>query len=175
MEELIKYLGALLILISGTMLGWFASWSYLRRIRDLTLMKTAVNIIDNQILSRQTRLVEALEITSQRIENPIKKIFYQTAQEIKKNPDKEFYGLWKNVIEENRYLYYFTESDLQIINQWAAQIGRITLEKQKEINSVMKNEISSNIANAKNEAEKKVKLARYSGVIFSLLIIIIFY
>ena len=175
MEELIKYIGALLILLSGTMLGWFISWSYIRRIRDLREMKLAINIIDNEMLLKQSILAEALEITAKRVKSPVKDIFLETSQKIKEYTSREFYELWLEIIEKYKYSYFFTKRDIEIINQWANQIGRISLKKQEKINSALIKDINDHIIEAKGEANKKVKLYRYSGALISLIIIIIFY
>ncbi len=175
MQALIKYFGAILILVSGTMIGWFISWAYLKRIKDLQSFRSAVNIIDNEISSKRQKLADVMYNTGNRVDAPLQNIFLEIVEYINKNPDKEFYEIWLEVLNKNKDKYFFSDRDLQIINEWASQIGRIPLEKQIKINNACIKEINTNIREAKTEAEKKVKMFRYFGILISLFIIIIFY
>ncbi|MGM0409290.1 MAG: hypothetical protein ACQEQF_00905 [Bacillota bacterium] len=175
MQSLIKDFGIILILFSGSIGGWILSNTYLKRVRDLKNIKIAINIIDNEIISKNKRLIDALEFASKNTNKGVKVIFLDLIDKYYKEPEKDFYELWLEVIKSNKKYHYFKEKDLLIINEWVAQIGRIPLEKQIKINNICIKELNKIIVEGKKEASKKVKIIRYFGVLLAFLIIIIFY
>jgi len=175
LQYLTKDFGIILILFSGSIGGWVFSNTYLKRIEDLNNIKIVINIVDNEIITKNKRLIDALKHASANTNKRVKMIFLDLVDKYSKNPEKDLYDLWLEVLKNNEKYYYFKKKDLLIIDEWIAQIGKIPLEKQVKINDICIKEINKKIIEAKNEANKKVKIIRYFGVLIAFLIIIIFY
>ncbi|MFW5787217.1 MAG: hypothetical protein ACOC4G_02395 [Bacillota bacterium] len=175
MEVIIKICGALMILFSGTMIGWLISLRYKNRVSELRGLQLAVKIIDTEIRYKQEKFADAIYNACQNIKYPLSEIFMEISQELNKEKQGEFEALWTGIWQERQEQTNLKKSDIKIILDWGLQITSTPLA---EMDSVSKNtlfRLDEAISCAGEKAEKMVKLSRYTGVLLSLLIIILFY
>ncbi|MFW6035249.1 MAG: hypothetical protein ACOCRZ_03230 [Halothermotrichaceae bacterium] len=172
---IIKLTGALLILISGSSIGWIIGTSYLNRVRDLKELQTAINIFNTEISYGQTLLPEALEKAAAVINSNLGELLLQAAGSLKKSRGKTFADIWTKKI--NNYSCYATldDEDIKILKNWGNQIGKSSLAEQRKINKLTAKRLEQQEDQAQKRASTRVKLVRYAGVLLSLLVIILFY
>ncbi len=171
----LKLFGAILILISGSSIGWIIAAQYKNRIRDLQELQLAFNLFNTEISYTRTLLPIALQKTAVGTEYPVSILFNSSADKLNKEKEKSFFEIWKRVLTENKGINYLLEEDLKILEEWGQQIGCSGLEEQKKINKLTLKRLEQAEKKAQEIADKKVKLSRYSGILISLMIIILFY
>jgi stage III sporulation protein AB len=171
----IKIIGALLILISGSSIGWIISIRYLYRVEELGELQLAINIFDTEINYGQTVLSDALSFTAATLNGRLSHLFSETAELLSHHDGRTFNEVWRANLDENLYNNYLLKQDLQILEEWGQQIGSLSLSDQSKINQLTIKRLEYAEKKAREMAEKRVKLIRYSGVLISLMIIILFY
>lgn len=171
----IKILGALLILLSGSAIGWIIGSQYLNRIKELQDLQLAINILDTEMSYGQTFLYDALEITASVVNEPLKTLFSNCSQELKTNHGKAFSQVWKKSLNKNYRHNNLTRNDLEFLVKWGVQIGSTSLENQKKANQLLIKRLEQQETAAEEIADKRVTIVRYAGVLISLLVIILFY
>ena len=168
-------LGALLILISGSFIGWIIASQYLKRIKQLKQVRTAINLFDAEISYNQSVLHEVLYKIADNLNYPISHLFSNSAEKLSQKKGRLFNDIWKKELNNNFKKNCLKKEDKKILNEWGMQIGNSNLDGQKKINKLTQKKIDKSLSQARNEAEKKVKLIRYSGILISLVIIILLY
>ena len=175
MENIVKLVGAALIIISGTLLGWIFSFFYTNRVKELENLKTAFIFLKNEINLNHTRLSRSLMLAGGKVKKPISILFLKAAEKLNGDPGREFKEIWNNVLESLQNSTNLLEEDFEILLEWGSEVESTSLEGQLNIHQATINKLEINLENARDIADKKVKLSRYTGTLLSLLIIILFY
>ena len=175
MENIVKLVGASLIILSGTLLGWIFSFFYTNRVKELENLKTVFAFLENEININHTRLSRSLQLAGRKVKKPISDIFLKAAENLKGEPGREFKDIWGDILETSKNNTNLLEEDLDILLEWGKQVELTSLEGQSNIHQATINKLEINLDNAREIADKKVKLSRYMGTLLSLLIIILFY
>ena len=171
----IKVFGAVLILISGSAIGWIIASQYIKRVNQLKQLQSGINLFNAEIGYTQTLLPKALQEIADNLDYPISKLFYETAHKLSEKKGKTFTEIWEERLESNFKINSLLKSDIKILREWGQQIGDSGLEEQKNINELTLKKLEEMQKRAQRKAQKRVKLTRYAGVLLSLLVIILFY
>ncbi|MEJ6950078.1 hypothetical protein [Natronospora cellulosivora (SeqCode)] len=171
----IKLFGALLILISGSSIAWIMSNIYLNRVKELKDMQLALNILNTEISYGQSILPEALRQTANVINEPLSELFASSAEELKNSKKESFDEIWQRRLKRFKYKCDLLDEDLDIMKVWGQQIGCSDLNNQINVIQLTIKRLEQQEEIANEIAEKKVKIARYTGVLISLMVIILFY
>ena len=172
---MIKLFGALLILISGSSIGWIFGSIYINRVRELKELQLSLNIMDTEISYGRTLLPEALKAAADVLSSPLSNIFTEAAGMLNKSKSSNFYEIWEKTIKNNYKKSYLTREDFEIVLNWGRQIGTSTLENQIKINKLTIKRLEQHEDIAREIAARRVKPVRYAGVLLSLMVIILFY
>lgn len=172
---MVKMFGALLILISGSSIGWIISSIYLNRVRELRELQLAFNIINTDISYGKTILSAVLIKSSESLNSSLKTIFVEAARGLTVRIGKNFFEIWVDLIDTYKKNLNLNKEDLEILKSWGKQIGVSALEDQINLNKMIIKRLEMQEKEASEMASKKVKIARYTGVLLSLMIIILFY
>ncbi len=167
----LKFTGVFIILLSGTGIGWAIADRYIYRVHYLQEFYQAINLINTEIIYNQTRLAEALKETAFNIEPPASKLFQHAADNLKNEKDRTFAVIWRELIDKSNY----HQHDKKILLDWGKKAGSTKLPEQEKNNKITMEKLITARENAEIIADKKVKLARYTGVLISFLIIILCY
>src|SRR6056297_833165 len=172
---ILKFSGAFLILISGSILGWIIAEQYTKRVQQLQELQMAIKVLDTEISYSSTFLPEALIHAGEKSTYPISFIFKETGKNMLNNRELIFSDIWIKILEENFYYNSLNNSDIKLLKNWGKQLGASHLKDQEKINKIILQQLKQNELIAREEAREKVKLFRYSGLLLSLLLIIVFY
>ncbi|MFW6287122.1 MAG: stage III sporulation protein SpoIIIAB [bacterium] len=171
----IKLFGAMLILVSGTSIGWIISNVYLNRVKELKDLQLALSILETEISYGQTILFEALKKTSALISQPLSSLFLLAAEKLKDSRKESFADIWEKELAQYKSNCDLLNEDLEILKNWGQQIGCSDLSNQIKINQLAIKRLEQQEKKAEEIAKKKVKISRYSGLLISLMVIILFY
>lgn len=171
----IKLFGALLILSSGSSIGWIMANMYSSRVKELKELQLALSILETEISYGRTILPEALKQTAAILSQSLADLFYKTGEELKDSKKQSFDEIWLNRIEKYKSKSYLLKEDLEILKNWGHQLGCSDLENQINVNQLAIKRLEQHEKIASEIARKKVKVLRYAGVLISLMLIIIFY
>lgn len=172
---MIKIIGALLILLSGSSIGWIISGIYLNRVRELRELQLAFNVINTEISYEKTILSGALIKAAESLSSSLRDIFLEAARSLTLRIGKGFQEIWEETIEKYKEELSLNMEDLVILKNWGLQIGVSALENQINLNKLIIKRLELQEKGALELASKRVKIARYTGVLISLMLIILFY
>ena len=171
----IKLIGAVLILSSGSLIGWVLALKYIKRVEEINQLQMGLNLLNAEISYTQTRLDEALRKAGEKLNYPISKLFTDTSHKLSSSPGTPFPKIWIKEVKINFQINSLTEKDNQILMEWGQKIGSYGIEEQKNINQLTLKKLEQAGKNAQTIVNKKVKLIRYAGVLISLMVIILFF
>ncbi len=167
----LKLCGILFILVSGTGIGYAIAGAYIYRVNYLQELHLAINLINTEIVYKQTVLSEALKKTSQEVRPPVSDIMHKASIRLLNKKNSLFAPLWRDLLLDSK----LHQDDKKIMIEWGKMVGSTQLVEQEKNNKLTMKKLVIARERAEKTADRKVKLARYSGVLISFLIIIICY
>lgn len=159
-----------MIISCGTYLGISASAALLKRERNLKYIKTALNILESEIVFSSRRLKESFvkisEISS------CGEIFSDAAEIME---DTGIERAWQVATEKNKKNLYLKKSDVEILKILSSRLGMSDKEQQvkniRHVEMLLENAIS----NAEEEYKRSAKLYRSMGFLGGLFAVVIFF
>jgi len=171
----VKILGAVLILVSGSSVGWLLGSSYLNRVREIKELQLAINIIDSEMNYGQVLLPDALKTAAKLLKGSTAALFLEASKELENSAGELFTEIWVQKLEKYYHQNNLLREDINILSNWGQQLGISSLREQKNINKKSLRRLEQQEEIAREISRKRVKLVRYAGVLLSLLVIILFY
>lgn len=170
-----KFLGAVLILISGSMIGWVMASTYGKRVKNLKNLQTGINMFNAEIEYTRTALPRALSKTAKKCRPPVADFFAEAGKQLQEDRERLFFPVWRSILKNKGADSCLKSEEIQVLLEWSRQISGTTLKICNQANKITVERLKEIEERARIEAGKKVKLLRYGGVLISLLIIILFY
>ncbi|GKX31919.1 hypothetical protein SH1V18_43990 [Vallitalea longa] len=171
---IIKILGATLILMSSSLIGFYYSKSYIRRSEDLRTFKKALILLRGEINYSLSPMPEALEDISKRFDHEISDFFRSIAEELKLNLGKSLTEVWKKKAEEILKRTYLNPIDIKNIMIFSENIGYLDKEMQTNNINLLLEQINEEIKTSIENDNKYNKLYRSLGVLGGILVIVLF-
>ena len=171
----VKILGAVLILISGSSVGWLLGSSYINRVREIKELQLAINIIDSEINYGQVLLPDALRTASNILRGSTAILFLEASIELENSGGEVFAEIWSQKLKKYYHRNNLLSEDINILSNWGQQLGVSSLREQENINKKILRHLEQQEESAREISRRRVKLVRYAGVLLSLLVIILFY
>ncbi len=171
----IKILGALMILISGSSIGWIIGSRYLNRVEELRRLQTAISMVDTEISYGQTVLAKALQHAAAPLDQSLATLFVKAAQALEESCGATFAEMWEKELSDYQHNLFLIKEDILVLKEWGSQLGNSSLINQNKINLLTIKRLEQLEINARKIAESRVRLVRYAGVLISLMLIILFY
>ena len=169
---MLKLIISIGILIISTYIGFAYGETFRRRRDELKETLKALTILENDIVYGTTPLPEALGNLSNKVCKPLN-IFVEaiTSRLIKGNVESVYEGVTEEfaLIEDEFYLY---DEDKKIMADFFKSLGELSVYGQEKMFSLAIEGIKMNLKDADESVKKNVKLYRYLGICFGVMIII---
>lgn len=170
---ILKIIGAVIIVLSSTLIGFFYSRKEEYRINDLNEMKRAFTILISEIEYASNSLPESMINISNKTENPISKILIDFAENLNKKDGQTIQQLWTEAVIKNKNDTYFIDEDLENIKSFGSTLGY--LDRNMQINNInmMIDYINKKTDTLSEISIKNKKMYRSLGILGGMIIAII--
>lgn len=164
----IKAFFLIVILGLAIYIGNFKANQYIKRLKELISIKSALNVLENKIKFTQAPLQEIFKnIAENCSENNIKNLF----KELSIQTNVNIHQKWESTI--NNEEHNLTEEDKKILIDMGKNLGTTDVDGQVSNIRITSSFLDRQITKAEQEKEKNVKLFRTLGIVSGLAIIII--
>ncbi|WP_019241312.1 MULTISPECIES: stage III sporulation protein SpoIIIAB [Bacillus] len=169
---MIKLLGAALILIASTVIGFEISRHLGKRPKQLRYFITALQALEAEIMFGHMPLQEASYRISKQLPFPLNKFFHLFSDKLKQT-DASVKNMWETCFIELKDFLALKQNDIEILAQFGETLGKHDrYQQQKQILLTM-----SHIEREENEAlqhqKKYEKMVKSLGFLTGLLLIIL--
>ena len=167
---LTKLIGGCLILLGGTCLGFLKSSELSRRERSLKNIKTALSILESEIV-----------FSSQHLKDAFLKISYVCAcGEIFSDAAHTMgeYGIvqaWQDAVDRNAKRLCLSESDAEMLKVLSSRLGMSDKEQQKKNIRHVETLLDMAITNAHAEYQNSARLYRSMGFLGGLFFVMLLF
>lgn len=131
---MIKLVGALLVISSSTMLGFYFSNELKTRIHNLKELKKLLILLRGDIEFAKTPLPEAVQTLSKRHDGTFKKFLENISKQLMELKGETFASIWKQGVKEDLLHTSLAKEDYVLLDQLGESIGY--LDKSMQINTL---------------------------------------
>lgn len=170
---ILKIIGAVIIVLSSTLIGFFYSRKEEYRINDLNEMKRAFTILISEIEYASNSLPESMINISNKTENPISKILIDFAENLNKKDGQTIQQLWTEAVIKNKNDTYFIDEDLENIKSFGSTLGYLDRNMQINNINIMIDYINKKTDTLSEISIKNKKMYRSLGILGGMIIAII--
>lgn len=169
-----KIIGAILIIMATTWVGFEFAKRLSERPRQLRQLKVALQSLESEIMYGLTPLAEASEHIAKQIPKPIS-YFFLCFSEGLKNGGASVRSAWEESLKETWHLTALRNGELEVMSQFGATLGQHDREhQQKQIRLTLTHleREEGDAVEAQNRYEKMLKsLGFLTGILIVILMI----
>ncbi|WAA10450.1 stage III sporulation protein SpoIIIAB [Fervidibacillus albus] len=167
-----KLIGSLLILAASSWIGLELSRAYSERIRQLRMMKSALQSLEAEIMYGHTPLHEASRKISDQFQGPIQHLFQLFSNKLIER-DITAKKAWVESLQEIWPKTAMKHSELEILRQFGETLGKHDLVQQQKHIQLTLTYLEREEQEAMEKQQTYGKMVKSLGVLSGLLIIII--
>lgn len=160
---MIKLIGCIMIIFSTTVLGFNYGERLKRRTKELYEIQRCIFEIENRIVYTHTPLPEALKNTAVKAEEPISTVLEQISYMLKENKVYSVHEAFKNAFSNKIENLSLKDEDINIILDFSKSLGESDIDGQREIFSLVIENIKKQIRISEDVIKKNVKMYRCLG------------
>lgn len=161
---MLKLIGNLTILLATIIFGLFMAGIYRERYEFLVQLRTALTLLEEEMLSLGYPLPQALERIGERMEGPVQDLLYRL-----KDLYRDSYHLKEEVLEGLR------EEERLVLKDLLQSLGRGDKKHQRDLFKTVQWRLSRIEERTQEEARRYGRLWHYSGLFIGLMLIILLY
>ncbi|WP_067728091.1 stage III sporulation protein SpoIIIAB [Oceanobacillus damuensis] len=167
-----KWIGALLLIGTATLIGFEWSNRLTKRPKHIRQLKSALQILEAEIVYSQAPLNEAFLSISRKIPDPLKTFFAVLGSEMKKE-QVDFFGLWEAKVNELLKNSTLIDTEKEILKQFGRTLGQHDIyQQQKQINLAIVH-LDRELEDAIENNHKYGKLAKSLGILSGIFIVLL--
>ncbi|KRQ86842.1 stage III sporulation protein SpoAB [Caloramator mitchellensis] len=171
----LKLIGSFLIIVATTFMGFYISWIFSEKVKQIRDIQFALNQLESEIIYSSEPLYIAFNKVGNKFNGPLRNLFMDISEELREHRMDTIYDTFIDCYDKTKDKFYFDEEEIEVIKNFIQGIGSSDFEGQKK---------NFNIAIKKLEdIEKKVdakrksndKLIKYLGFSFGVVIVVMLF
>jgi len=170
--EVVKIIGALLIMLATTWTGFDASRRLTERTRQLRLFKNALLSLEAEIMYGHTPLHEASRRLARQLPEPLSSFFSAFANKLV-NTETTVKQAWDDCLQSLEKRAAFKQGELEIMRQFGETLGRHDKTSQQKHIQLTITHLEREEADATEKQQKYGKMVKSLGFLSGLLIVIL--
>lgn len=168
-----KWIGALLLIGVTTWTGFEWSKNLNDRPKHIRQLKSALQMLEAEILYSQVPLREAFRIISKQIPYPTQFLF-QTLYESMEQYAVKFFLLWERQVKQLVNISALGKNELEILKQFGQTLGQHDFTQQQKHIQLAIHHLERELEEAKDDQYKYAKMAKSLGFLGGLFLVILF-
>lgn len=172
---MLKFIGAICILLACTLFGFVQSRQYSRRPKQIRQLIALLQRMETEISYGFTHLPEALHKMSAQAAHPLNIMLTKMAEQMRPASGKSVHEVWGATIEENWHLTAMKQAEKDMIKQLGYTLGMSDREDQVKHLRLGIVQLQSEESQARDEEQRYEKMWKSLGVLAGAFVVILIY
>jgi stage III sporulation protein AB len=172
---LLKFVGALLVLLAGTLFGFFQAQQLSRRPKQIRQLILALGRLETEIAYGFTHLPDALTALSRQSAEPLSRMFGQMADQLNAAAGRSVNEIWQAAVRDGWKLTSMKEAEKEIMLQLGVTLGQTDREDQVKHLRLGVAQLQAEEELARDEQKRYEKMWKSLGVLSGALVVILIY
>lgn len=172
---MLKLLGAMLILLAGTLLGFYQASQLSRRPKQVSELIRLLQRLETEIVYGFTPLPEALRQTGRTGTPPVGALFLDTAVELAKPDGRSVHAIWEQTLAAGWRYTSMKPNERDVLLQLGHTLGLTDREDQVKHLRLAVSQLQGEAECAREEQQRYERMWKSLGVLMGLLVVILMY
>jgi stage III sporulation protein AB len=172
---MLKLLGAMMILLSATLFGFYQAQQFARRPKQIGDMIRALQRLETEIVYGSTPLPEALMQVARSCPRPVQAIFSHAAGELTKAEGRSVQQIWRQAVLSVWKLTSMKPAEQEIVSQFGSTLGTSDGADQVKHLRLAVLQLQGELETAQEERKRYESMWRSLGLLLGALIVILMY
>jgi stage III sporulation protein AB len=172
---MLKVIGAVLILFSGTMFGFYQAALLSRRPRQIRQFIQALQRLETEIVYGLTPLTIAFRKLADQLPHPAAGLFRRAGEALAASTDRSAGDIWRQAAEEQWKYTALKSGEKQILLQLGHTLGRSDREDQVKHLRLAVSQLQAEEGAALEEQKRYESMWKSLGVLMGALVVILMY
>ncbi|CAG7642286.1 stage III sporulation protein SpoIIIAB [Paenibacillus allorhizosphaerae] len=172
---MLKLLGAMLILLSGTLFGFYQASLLARRPKQIAELIRSLQRLETEIVYGFTPLPEALASTGRSCSTPAGRLFLRAAEELRRAEGRSVQMIWRESVSEEWRNTAMKMQEREVFLQIGSTLGLTDKEDQVKHLRLAASQLQTESDNAREEQQRYERMWKSLGVLMGALVVILMY
>ncbi|WP_282935749.1 stage III sporulation protein SpoIIIAB [Paenibacillus sp. RC67] len=172
---MLKLLGAMMILLSATLFGFYQAQQYSRRPKQIGDVIRALQRLETEIVYGHTPLQEALMKVAKSCPQPVNAIFRHTAEELSQAGGRSTQQIWQQSLQEHWKHTSMKAGEQDIVRQFGFTLGLSDSTDQVKHLRLAIQQLQGDLDRSEEERKRYESMWRSLGLLMGALIVILMY
>lgn len=168
-----KIIGMILILLSGTGIGFKSSDNLIKQNQQLKKLRSMLVILRGEIKYNNSIMSQAFRNVSSRVEEPFAKFLIYMADNLDKYEGKTVSEIWDKGVTEILGKTLLSKKHLEKLRDLGKTLGFLDMEMQLSSIDILTGELSKDIEENTIKMKDNCKLYRALGIMGGVLVVLI--
>lgn len=166
-----KWIGAILLICATTLIGVEFSSKLSRRPKEIRQLKTALQILEAEIVYSQATLADAFSKIAQQLSQPVSSLFQAIASKLNTSNDLTY--TWAE--EVNRFLGNSSvgRDEAEVLLQFGETLGQYDIVQQKKYIQLSITHLDRVLIEAQENHQRYGKMFKNLGVLAGLFLVLL--
>lgn len=175
---ILKLAGSLMVVLATSLLGHQIAAAYARRPQQLRLLRTALQMLETEVIYARSLLPEALEMVAARLDghgpgsDPVARLFLYCRDELRRGEGLTGAEAWAKAVEKIFAQTALKPGDREILLAFGTYLGASDKEDQIKHLRLVHAQLAQEEATAWEERQKNSRLYHYLGVSAGLIVVL---
>lgn len=170
---ILKLIGSVMILASGTMLGIKLGYNLKQRLKQLKRFEKIISMLRGEIRYNNSTISEAMRHVSRHTVSPFDEILMEISEELDAFEGRTFKEIWAGAFEKNQDKLCFTKEQVENIKHLGESLGYLDKDMQISTLDLFMEQIKTDIKDMEQTMSGNVRLYNCLGVMGGILVILI--
>ncbi len=170
---MLKFLGILLILVSGSGMGFRAAYNVRLRLEQLKQWKKAFMLLKGEIRYSHQTMNVALITAAKKTGEPVSGIFCETAKQLEKYDGRAMNDIWSETMKNHREALMLSNGQITFLEDIGNTLGYLDKEMQLNHFDLHLEQLNREIEEEEKNIKDSTRLYRCLGVMGSILVTLI--
>jgi stage III sporulation protein AB len=172
---MLKLIGAMLILLSATLFGYYQAQQFARRPKQIADIIRALQRLETEIIYGSTPLPEALLRVAHTCPAPLHHLFRHASEELQAAGGRSVQSIWQQTVAADWKLTSMKQGEQDIFRQLGFTLGLSDGTDQVKHLRLTVQQLQSELENAQEDRKRYESMWRSLGLLMGALIVILMY
>lgn len=167
------YIGACLILLASTWIGFDKSKQYIIRVKNIKQMIACLQIMEAEMLYNKQSLQQIFQLLASKSKDPFQHFFSYLSEQLA-HTVADIQDLWQKESDNLRKKSKFHEEEIEVWSQFGRSIGDYHAKNQQQQIQITQEYLQQILRMAIEERQIYSKLYQSAGFLVGLFVVILF-
>lgn len=171
----IRLLGAVLVVVSCTGMGFFLAGEWSERLRTMEQLRKMIFLLKGEIVYARSPLTESFERTGKKGGGEIGDLFMRVAERMERQQGEPFYEIWQEEIGKLPKTFCLSQEDRQSLIGLGEHLGYLDLEMQERTILLYLEQLDLTIDYLREHKQERSRLYTSLGIMGGIFLTIMMY